>query len=609
MKYISFLLLLTVVHFSFSQSETGFFKQYNQPKVFDTPPSVSPKGWSSSPVSSSTQIIIKLTDTLAPVLSTQFGVNTTFRNGSEMATDGVRLPMYQHAKLNAYRFPAGSGSNKYFWDGQIPDSFLMENVGTIDGLRRGNLTSDLFVDFLDSTQAEGIIVVNYFYARYGKTVSSSRAARVNQAASYAASWVRHMNITRGANIKYWEIGNECYGRWETGWDVNGSIVTGKEYGEDLRVFADSMKAVDPTIKIGAVLHHTDSVWNKAVLREVHDKADFLIVHQYFTPPTNDPQQILDEVPKVGEIATQVRQEILNHTPKTPDELPLCMTEFNCRGRHRITMTNALFTSQVIGELIKNRYGLANIWVSEWKHNDTEANATAGFLAVEDPNQPDYSARPSYMPFHLYGKCFGDQMLASQINGSSALKVYASRFSSGEVGLVVINPTAIPEKATFRLDTTFKQYEAYWYELTAQNIEVGNTRFYLNGQTAQTTGGGPLHFTQIPFYKENQPEGKVFSALPWSVNFIVLQPKTSSSTSNDMELTPYFRLYPNPTQATLRIQTNQQIDSVEVLDISGRSLLKQQQHSNGIDISEIPAGNYIVRIHAHGRQFIRKLIIK
>ena len=46
------------------------------------------------------------------------------------------------------------------------------------------------------------------------------------AASYAASFVRHMNQTLGANIKYWEVGNENYGPWQAGYIVNGDTIDG-----------------------------------------------------------------------------------------------------------------------------------------------------------------------------------------------------------------------------------------------------------------------------------------------------------------------------------------------------------------------------------------------
>ena len=50
-----------------------------------------------------------------------------------------------------------------------------------------------------------------------------------------------------------------------------------------------MKAADTSIKIGAVLFPHDVVynnWSKQVLQKVENKADFLIIHDYFKRKPN-----------------------------------------------------------------------------------------------------------------------------------------------------------------------------------------------------------------------------------------------------------------------------------------------------------------------------------
>ena len=43
--------------------------------------------------------------------------------------------------------------------------------------------------------------------------------RVELAAEYAAGWVKDANIKRGLGIKFWEIGNENWGKWQAGYNV------------------------------------------------------------------------------------------------------------------------------------------------------------------------------------------------------------------------------------------------------------------------------------------------------------------------------------------------------------------------------------------------------
>ena len=98
---------------------------------------------------------------------------------------------------------------------------------------------------------EGLITVNYAYARYGTSIDP-----VAKAAHLAADWVRYDN----GRTKFWEIGNENAGPWEYGWMIDTSInkdgqpqiISGELYGKHFRIFADSMKAAAE--EIGAAIY-------------------------------------------------------------------------------------------------------------------------------------------------------------------------------------------------------------------------------------------------------------------------------------------------------------------------------------------------------------------
>ena len=103
------------------------------------------------------------------------------------------------------------------------------------------------------------------------------------AAQVAANMVRDYNGTRKLGAKYWEIGNEIYGPWESG------HTTGADYGRRWCAFYDSMKAADSTIKIGAVvtppepfdtLFSTFSIRALDTIHKLGRMPDFLIVHIY-----------------------------------------------------------------------------------------------------------------------------------------------------------------------------------------------------------------------------------------------------------------------------------------------------------------------------------------
>jgi hypothetical protein len=492
-------------------------------------------------------ISINTTNELAKVLPTHFGSNTPFRNGNDQLT---RTGLYTNSGHGCMRFPAGSGSNEYYWDGNIPATLsdvtlsdgTVEQPRTIDGTQSSAMSPELFTQFINGAGSEATIVVNYFYARYGVTAEGTREARVQQAADYAASFVNYMNNTLGANIKNWEIGNEIYGAWETGYNVGGSIVTGQEYGEDFRVFSEAMKAVDPTIKVGVVVKDVDDAWNMQVLPEVQNHADFLAVHNYFlTVSESTPANVLASVGQIGDIKNTLHNCVAKYTSKPADYFPIAMTEYNSRGEYNVTMMNGLFITQILGELIKNEYGMSTIWVSEW-NLDATTGESKGILARNDPDQADYTPRQSYIPFQYYNRCFGDKMV--EVSSTDAdVKVYASTFTSGEIGLVVVNSTGTDK--TVQLDLSSvpnggNYNAAYWYDFYATDMNSGNKKFYINGQTGVTAGGGPSDFETLAPYESSYTTANLFSSKKYSIQFIVLQSTnvapviTSATTANASE---------------------------------------------------------------------------
>src|SRR5699024_3525589 len=164
------------------------------------------------------------------------------------------------------RAPGGSISDIYFWNelsappSDAPAQLLDGDGNEVPGdywfgknTADWTLSIDHYYQVLQQTNSEGIITVNYAYARYG-----TGSHPVQAAAHLAAEWVRYDN----GRTKYWEVGNENNGDWEAGYRIDVSnnqdgqpeIITGKLYGKHFKVFADSMRAaaseIGSTIYIG-----------------------------------------------------------------------------------------------------------------------------------------------------------------------------------------------------------------------------------------------------------------------------------------------------------------------------------------------------------------------
>ncbi len=598
----------------FCNAQVYSFQENWKARHYSVPAATTSKSLSTS-TSPNVTVSVNISTVIAPVLSTQFGMNTTFRNGPDQLD---RSHLY-NGIIGSMRFPAGSGSNTYFWDGNIPSVMkdyidqqgLQKPVSGINALNNNNMTPDIFVNFKKGINGQPVVVVNYFYARYGITTSGTRASRVQQAADYAAGFVRRMNVTLKAGIKYWEVGNECYGKWETGYQIADQSVgtlTPKEYGEDFRIFAAAMKAVDPTIKIGAVVYDLDDEWNAGVLPEVQNSADFLSVHEYFTTVKDASMaNILYAVRNIGDIKNTLNNCVSKYTSKPVGYFQYAMTEFNSRGPHACSMVNGLFITQILGELVKNNYGFATIWVSEWNWNAAE-NSTHAVLAKADPDQDDFTPRQAYVPYYYYSKCFGDNMVNASSNNTNVVS-YASTFSSEHLGLVLVNTSSSAKtvKLNFTKNGNPQNITHYdWYEFYANTVDyniAGYKKFYINAQTSTTVGGGPELTTVKPF-RAIPVSNSVFNMQPYSVYYMVAYPD-DLTTIDEASLKFNEQIMPSVVfNETVKLPEDN-FKSYEVFSIHGKSESYSENHL--FNASLLNPGFYLLKAVYLDKQFVIKFI--
>ena len=557
-------------------------------------------------------ITLNLKDTLGKVLPTQLGTNTTFRSNNSNTDILNRIDLYKSSGMGTYRYPAGSGSNIFFWDGKAPQNTkqvldaqgVTHNVNPIIGTNANTFTPAKFVQFKKTLNCEANVNVNYFYARYGTTSEdtrvgatdvSKRTARVKQAANYAAAFVKYMNIDLKANVKYWEVGNECYGNWEEGYNIDGQKVTGQEYGEDFIVFAAAMKAVDPSIKIGAVVWAGTTVpeknWTSGVLTQVKNTADFLIMHEYFAR-VGTAQDVMNSPSTFTGNVDLLKDWVVTYTGKSRNFFPIVLTEFNTQNPlHSTNMANGLFFTQMLGETIKNKIGLATSWVNEWNGGgaNPEVN-THGLITINDPRQAPYTPRSTFFPYHFYSKYFGSHML-NATSTKSNVKVYASGYKGLELGVVLINTGAAEELVDLNIDAT-KYNTAYWHEMYAFNVNTDNSKFYINSKTSTTTGGGPVDYENVAAYESAYKANSLIKIKPYSSTYIAFAKKITTAIESEIEIENSLKIYPNPSsdgKFTLSKEC-----AWKVMSETGKELLSG--NGTAIDLSKNPKGIYLINMN-------------
>lgn len=544
------------------------------------------------------------------------------------------------------RFPGGSWSNGYFWDGvpsDVPDSiydgttYNNSNKTAKKGKFWGQTgkggwqtSTDQYYAFRENTYvSEGLITVNYGYARYGTSQDP-----VAQAAHLAADWVRYDD----GRTKFWEIGNENGGPWEYGWMIDTAlnkdgqplIITGELYGKHFKVFADSMRKaaeeIGTSIYIGGQVvidgpsswNFVDKTWNEGFFKEVGDKADFYVVHSYFG--FNYQAKYLLNV-AVSEPERQInflKQDFIkfNAAPK-----PIALTEYNIGLNATVTQQTSYINGMqaviLMSEMIKNNYGLGARWL-------LNSGETTIFYAGSDANYL-YHPHAEFYYLHFLPKFYGDHAISTASSNKDIL-CYASGFSSGETGIIIVNKGTIEQIIDINTKSIGVGNKYYIYSFTGgtDNGEFSQN-VYINGYGPDTNHWGPFdELSEIPaasYPIEN--EMKLISPAR-SVQMIMIEDGNNyvsvNNEANGVMARSYnlFQNYPNPFNPSTSIGYQLPAGvfvTIKLYDVLGKeveTLVSERQnagnHSVQFNASSLANGVYFYKIEAGSYRAARKLLV-
>jgi alpha-N-arabinofuranosidase len=196
-----------------------------------------------------------------------------------------------------------------------------------------------------------------------------------------------LRISRAAPLgfKYWEIGNECHGTWET--DSNAVPHDPYTYATRARDYLNLMKAVDGTIKVGVVVtpgegsysnnaNHfavnprtgsTNYGWTPILLinlARLGVTPDFAIHHSYASGDS-DPLllQAAGGVAGWASDAVSLRQMLSDYMGATGTNVELCVTENNtsARGKQLTSLVNGLYYADSLSQLMQTEFNSFLWW--------------------------------------------------------------------------------------------------------------------------------------------------------------------------------------------------------------------------------------------------------
>jgi hypothetical protein len=412
--------------------------------------------------------------------------------------DGKILQLLKEMPCRLLRYPGGTIADNFNWE-----TGTLENPNTFP-YESGDAESsfDEFMDFCKQVKAEPLLVVN--------TQSWFIKNNIEKGAQYAADWVRYCKEKK-YQVKYWEIGNETY--WHP-------IMTAKEYGNLVNVYATAMKKADPDIIISANGHwDVDMVgtkertepakrdeiieryrqikskedyykwrefsdgfkektvtvgqnkWWNDLISECGNHIDMISVHWYFH------ENVLGTIDsKLNELKSFLK------TKKPEKNYLFCLSEYNCNDKNIEDRVVGL--AEGIGRFLVTGVDLATFWPLR-----IGGNAQRSMLTLDDKT-PQYP----YQLFSFFSKHLNGKMIECQ----SPESIYCFASQSNADMTIVVSGRLISMRTEITLNiqqTDLSTKEIKVLELGAS--ESGNSIVLKEVPIEFTSAKGNLKFNINP----------------------------------------------------------------------------------------------------------------
>ncbi|MEU8082407.1 cellulose binding domain-containing protein [Micromonospora sp. NPDC049101] len=372
---------------------------------------------------------------LATVPDTALGVNHAIWDANLGTT--ATSDLLREAGVRMMRYPGGSYADIYHWkDHTAPGGYVAPGTDF-----------DTFMAAARRAGAQPMIIANY---------GTGTPAE-------AADWVRYANVTKGYGTRYWAVGNENYGNGHYGsaWEAdNHPDKSATQYARLVVEYADAMKAVDPSVKVGAVLtmpgNWPDGItagsdpgpWNQTVLSIAGPRIDFVDVHWY---PGGTAAESLTRTSHVPDATYLLRQQISRYAGPNADRIGISFTELNV-GTGQNTQPGALFLADAYSALLE-----AGVFTVQWwnVHNGigtvTQVAGQTDYgdfgmlssgTCTEDGSVCEPPLNTPFAPYHgltmmsLFAQA-GDQFIRAGTD-EPLVSAHAVRRSNGDLAVLLLN---------------------------------------------------------------------------------------------------------------------------------------------------------------------------
>jgi hypothetical protein len=419
------------------------------------------------PVSASpAAVTVNATNVIKPVSQFLYGVNTggfmemLCANGAPRDIVKTRL---SEAGMKFLNYPCGWYSNNFVWNAM--------NLPT-------EMNTDQFIALCNAIGAEPTISIN-----------------LNQPVSLATAWVHYCNVEHNYNVKYWKLHNEPW------YDAK----KGATYARLINQYGPAMKAIDPTIKIGACIscrYPSESGNTESVIKSAWQNLDWLNHNAYFINPTeynygqeqayfddllyNTPNELKTWLADLRSIwTTYAGSKPVDYVVGSWNSIAYYPQDFEVNF-----LPSGLWVADMLGTMMTDQVDRACFWGAMNPYPPGQADY--GFIS------PEFEPYVTHDAFKLVSQHFGANLVYST-SDTIDLDAFASTSTDGnKLSILLVNKQPATDiSTTFTLQNFNPQSTATAYILDGPSIPTHPYDYAI--RTEAISGVGSTFTWIVPSY--------------------------------------------------------------------------------------------------------------
>jgi hypothetical protein len=452
----------------------------------------------------------------------------------DIANKSAIITAFQGAGIAALRWPGGSTSDDYHWNGTNPNpaNGVAPTPSTCQGAYQNSNTN--YLNFINDLELANTTLSGGFdvalTADYGTNPTCTGGGDPNE----AANWVKYA-YANGGTVSHITVGNEIYGSWEA--DLHAKPHDAATYAAAVtgtNGYYSLIKAQSSSTLVGVDVDADGQAggWDQTVLTNAKGSYDFVEYHYYPQQPgaESDTFLVQQAAQELTKNINTIKQELATAgEPNTPIYVGEIGSVSSNPGKQSISITQGLYAGQALGEMMNGGISRVTWWIGFGNCNGTAGNNSSSLYGwqtfgaynifsdgTQDPTCPNYgpigTLSPTAQAFNLFQYVAenGDSALTASVNGDTTnVRAYAATHSGGGTALMLFNlneTTSAPVTVSLSgvsssSDVTVITYSKAIYDLTQTNVWNGPASVDMGAQSL------PLSLTLAP----------------WSMNVVIVKP--------------------------------------------------------------------------------------